>query len=175
MSWAHILERSPVGICNVMRRTSWSQWLMPHAIIGFWYLQSCGNSTGIIRFFTKQIATEGLSTVFGQPRCALWHTKSIKPRKFGNIVKMRLENEEIPHSPHVKSCGTNSHRFSKKYRRNANFMSTYMFSDAGNTMEDEFCRSAGSMMASIQHGRHEIIPGWQYDNSYHCKHTGGSA
>ena len=49
-------------------------------------------STGIIRFFTKQIATEGFSTVFGQSRCALWHTKSIKPRKFGNIVKMRLEN-----------------------------------------------------------------------------------
>ena len=32
----------------------------------------------------------------------------------------------------------------KKYRRNANFMSKYMFSDTGNTMEDEFCRSAGS-------------------------------
>ena len=28
-------------------------------------------STGIIRFFTKQIATEGYSTVFGQWRCAL--------------------------------------------------------------------------------------------------------
>ena len=28
-------------------------------------------STGIIRFFTKQIATEGFSTVFGQSRCAL--------------------------------------------------------------------------------------------------------
>ena len=27
--------------------------------------------TGIIRFFTKQIATEGSSTVFGQWRCAL--------------------------------------------------------------------------------------------------------
>ena len=39
------------------------------------------------------------------------------------------------------------HRFSKKYRRNANFMSTYMFSDTGYTMEDEFCRSAGSKMA----------------------------
>ena len=35
----------------------------------------------------------------------------------------------------------------KKYRRNANFMSTYMFSDTGNTMEDEMCRSAGSKMA----------------------------
>ena len=35
----------------------------------------------------------------------------------------------------------------KKSRRNANFMSTYMFSDIGNTMEDEFCRSAGSKMA----------------------------
>ena len=35
----------------------------------------------------------------------------------------------------------------KKYRRNANFMSTYMFSDTGNTMEDESCRSAGSKMA----------------------------
>ena len=28
-------------------------------------------STGIIRLFTKQIATEGFSTVFGQSRCAL--------------------------------------------------------------------------------------------------------
>ena len=28
-------------------------------------------STGIIRFFTKQIATEGFSTVFGQSTCAL--------------------------------------------------------------------------------------------------------
>ncbi len=28
-------------------------------------------STGIKRFFTKQIATEGFSTVFGQTRCAL--------------------------------------------------------------------------------------------------------
>ena len=28
--------------------------------------------------------------------------KSIKPRKFGNIVKMRLEYEIIPYSPHVK-------------------------------------------------------------------------
>ena len=35
----------------------------------------------------------------------------------------------------------------KKYRRNANGMSTYMFSDTGNTMEEEFCRSAGSKMA----------------------------
>ena len=35
----------------------------------------------------------------------------------------------------------------KKYRRNANFMSTYMFSDTGNTMEDELCRSPGSKMA----------------------------
>ena len=26
----------------------------------------------------------------------------IKPRKFGNIVKMRLENDKIPYSPHVK-------------------------------------------------------------------------
>ena len=34
-----------------------------------------------------------------------------------------------------------------KYLRKANFMSTYMFSDTGNTMEDEFCRSAGSKMA----------------------------
>ena len=29
-----------------------------------------------------------------------------------------------------------------KYRRNANFMSTCMFSDMENTMEDEICRSA---------------------------------
>ena len=35
----------------------------------------------------------------------------------------------------------------KKYRRNANFMSTCMFSDTGNTMEDELCRSAVSNMA----------------------------
>ena len=33
------------------------------------------------------------------------------------------------------------------YRRNAIFMSTYMFSDTGNMMEDEFCRSAGSKLA----------------------------
>ena len=64
-------------------------------------------NTGIIRFFTKQIATGGFSTVFGQSRCALGHTKSIKPRQFGNIVKMRLENDKIPYSPHVKSCGKN--------------------------------------------------------------------
>ena len=31
----------------------------------------------------------------------------------------------------------------KKYRRNANCMATYMFSDTGNTMEDELCRSPG--------------------------------
>ena len=30
-----------------------------------------------------------------------------------------------------------------KYRRNANFMSTYMFSDTGNTMEDEFFSPLG--------------------------------
>ena len=35
----------------------------------------------------------------------------------------------------------------KKYRRTANFMSTYMFSDTGKTMGDEFCWSAGSKMA----------------------------
>ena len=34
----------------------------------------------------------------------------------------------------------------KKYRRNANCMSTCMFSDTRNTMEDEFCRSVGSKM-----------------------------
>ena len=34
-------------------------------------LFSSQSSTGIIRFFTKQIATEGFSTVFGQSRCAL--------------------------------------------------------------------------------------------------------
>ena len=35
----------------------------------------------------------------------------------------------------------------KKYRGNANCLSTYMFSDTGNTTEDEFCRSAWSKMA----------------------------
>ena len=35
----------------------------------------------------------------------------------------------------------------KEYRRNANFMSTHMFSDTGYTMENEFCRSAESKMA----------------------------
>ena len=35
----------------------------------------------------------------------------------------------------------------KKYRSNANFMSTCMFSDTGNTMKDYLCRSAGSKMA----------------------------
>ena len=35
----------------------------------------------------------------------------------------------------------------KQYRRNANFICTYMFSDTGNTMEDESCLSAGSKMA----------------------------
>ena len=44
--------------------------------------KDCVCSTGIIRLFTTQIATEGFSTVFGQLRCALWHTKSIKSRKF---------------------------------------------------------------------------------------------
>ena len=80
--------------------------------------------------------------------------------------------EKIPILPmliHAEQIIINS---LKKYRRNANFM--YMFSDTGNTMEDELCRSAGSKMAYIQHGRHEIIPGWQYDNSYRCKHTCGS-
>ena len=34
------------------------------------YLLTRGqSSTGIIRFFTKQIATEGFSTVVGQSRC----------------------------------------------------------------------------------------------------------
>ena len=33
------------------------------------------------------------------------------------------------------------------YRRNAIFMSTYMSSDTGNTMENECCRSAGSKLA----------------------------
>ena len=55
--------------------------------------------------------------------------------------------KEMPYSPHVKSRGTNFHRFSKTYRRNANVITTYMFSDTGNTMEGEFCRSAGSKMA----------------------------
>ena len=41
--------------------------------------------------FTKQIATEGFSTVFGQLISPLYHTKSIKPRKFGNIVKFAIE------------------------------------------------------------------------------------
>ena len=36
----------------------------------------------------------------------------------------------------------------KKSRRNANFMSTYMFSDIGNTMEDEFCRSGAPFMST---------------------------
>ena len=35
----------------------------------------------------------------------------------------------------------------QNYRRNANFMSTCMFSDTGNTIEDEFCRYAGSKLA----------------------------
>ena len=41
--------------------------------------------------FTKQIATEGFSTVFGQLISPLYHTKSIKPRKFGNIVQFAIE------------------------------------------------------------------------------------
>ena len=75
------------------------------------------------------------------------HTKRISPRKFGNIVKMRLENEKkFPILPMLNNSehNFNDHRFSQKYRRNANFMSTFMFSDTGNTMEDELCRSAGS-------------------------------
>ena len=96
----------------------------------------------------KQIATEDFSTVFGQSRCALWHTKSIKPRQFGNIVKIRLENEKkfpiLPMLNHAEQIIIDS---LKPYRRNANCMSTYMFSYTGNTMEDEFCRSAGSKMA----------------------------
>ncbi len=61
---------------------------------------------------------------------------------------MRLENEEkitiLPMLNHAEQMFIDS---LNKYRRNANFMSTYMFSDTGNTMEDEFCRSAGSKMA----------------------------
>ena len=52
--------------------------------------------------FTKLIATEGFSTVLGQLMSPLKHTKSTKSRKFGNIVKMRLENDNIPYYPHVK-------------------------------------------------------------------------
>ena len=63
-------------------------------------------------------------------------------------MKMRLENEEkitiLPMLNHAEQMFIDS---LNKYRRNANFMSTYMFSDTGNTMEDEFCRSAGSEMA----------------------------
>ena len=52
---------------------------------------------------------------FGQSMCALWHTKSIKPRKFGNIVKSRPENvKKKSIFPHVISCRTNYHRFSLK-------------------------------------------------------------
>ena len=36
----------------------------------------------------------------------------------------------------------------------------HMFSDTGNTMEDESCRSAVSTMAKIQHGRHELPVAW---------------
>ena len=35
----------------------------------------------------------------------------------------------------------------KQYRRNTNCIPTYMFSDTGNTMDDESCLSAGSNMA----------------------------
>ena len=52
----------------------WVYWLVCESMIWLVYMRvgwwvSC--STGIIRFFTKQIATEGFSTVFGQSRCAL--------------------------------------------------------------------------------------------------------
>ena len=54
----------------------------------------------------------------------------MKPRKFGNIVKMRLENEKIPYSPMLNHAEQIIIDSLKKYRRNANFMSTYMFSDS---------------------------------------------
>ena len=61
---------------------------------------------------------------------------------------MRLENEKkfpiLSMLNHAEQIIINS---LKKSRRNANCMSTYMFSDIGNTMEDEFYRSAGSKMA----------------------------
>ena len=37
----------------------------------------------------------------------------------------------------------------KKNRRNANCMSTYMFSDTGNTMEDDFFRSSGRVQDGV--------------------------
>ena len=59
---------------------------------------------------------------------------------------MRLENEKFPILPMLNHAEQMIIDSLKKYRSNANFMSTCMFSDTGNTMEDEFCRSAGSNM-----------------------------
>ena len=45
-----------------------------------------------------------------------------------------------PYFPHVKSCGTNYHRLSKKIslrRELYVYIIYYMFSDMGNSMEDE--------------------------------------
>ena len=60
---------------------------------------------------------------------------------------MRLENEKIPILPMLNHAEQIIIDSLNKYRRNENFMSTCMFSDTGNTMEDELCRSAGTKMA----------------------------
>ena len=60
---------------------------------------------------------------------------------------MRLETEKIPILPMLNHAEQIIIDSLKKYRRNANCMSTCMFSDTGNTMEDEFCPSAVSRMA----------------------------
>ena len=59
---------------------------------------------------------------------------------------MRLENEKkIPILPMLNNSEQIITDSLKKDRRNANFMSTSMFSDTGNTMEDEFCPSAAPL------------------------------
>ena len=83
--------------------------------------------------------------VFGQSRCALLYTKSIlKPIKFGNIINMGLENgNKVPILPMLNHAEQIIIDSLKRYCRNANCM----FSDTGNTTEDELCLSAGSNMA----------------------------
>ena len=81
---------------------------------------------------------------------------------------MRLENYEIPYSPLVTSCGTNYHRFSKKYIVEKQMLFLYIcFLIRGMRWKTNFVGPLGKDGVN-PNGRHEIIPGWQYDNSYHC-------
>ena len=59
-----------------------------------------------------------------------------KLKKCKNLTKSALGGVPCLHAEQIIIESLN------EYRRNANFMSTCMFSDMENTMEDEICRSA---------------------------------